>query len=79
MNNEQYTILESIYKEPQCWRVTFDFLTHDLGAEIWVSRGRFGCTPRYCTAYGMFQRLKLWKAFQWWSHNATPKMLSNKN
>ena len=64
-------IIESIYNEPENWRLTTYFFKHkdDKSAGIWIPNG----FSHYCIypngQWSYFMKLRFHKAFKWWCEN----------
>ena len=62
-------IVESIYNEPEKWRVSQYRFAHKNGADVWIANGvsfvRINGAP--C---GLLLKIKIWIAFKWWMNNA---------
>ena len=63
-------MIESIYNEPEKWRVSEYTMRHESGAELWINNGPFFCTPHPGGTFSMLNRFRAWIAYRWWCKNA---------
>jgi hypothetical protein len=68
------TLIESIYNEPESWRLTPYWLIHKSGTMIWISNGWIFCEPGNHTL-SLINKFRLWRAFRWWVINAPVERL----
>ena len=73
------TLIESIYSEPEKWIVSEYTLTHQSGAQLWISNGRAFCRPYPGGSYGMLDKIRAWRAYRWWTSNAPVECLGKKS
>jgi len=62
-------IIESIYNEPEKWRVTSHTFNHKDGTAIWISNGLLFYTIYPSGLWGMLMKIRFHKAFKWWCEN----------
>lgn len=63
-------LIESIYNEPQEWRLTEHTFNHSGGAKLWVANGFFFIAPYPGGSFNLFDKFRAWTAFRWWQRNA---------
>jgi len=73
------TLIESIYNEPEKWRITECTLIHESGAELWICNGRSRCRPYPGGSYGWIDRRRAWRAYRWWTSNAPVEIIGSKS
>ena len=62
-------IINKIYSEPEKWKTSECYFTHECGATVWVASGLFFCKP-VNGSYSLFNKWKLWRAYKWGCKNA---------
>ncbi len=70
-------IINSIYNNPEDWKSTNHAFRHKSGFAIWTANGFFHIKP-YGNSVAMtfLQKIRLWRAFKWWSKNAPIEAIS---
>ena len=63
------SIIESIYKEPEAWKLNQYTFDHKNGLSIWVSNGFFfyDLYPKGC--WSLWMKFKFSRALSWWVKN----------
>ena len=69
-------LIESIYNEPEKWRLTSHYMLHEGGARLWTANGLLFCQPEG-GSFGILDKIRAFVAFRWWCKNAPVEALDN--
>ena len=69
------TLIESIYRTPEYWRITRYTMNHESGAKLWIANGVFFCNPYPGGNYSLLDKWRAWRAYKWWCHTVPVEML----
>ena len=71
-------IINNIYKNPEDWTVNEHTFKHKSSLQIWTAGGFLSVHICQKSVYITFlQKIRIWRAFKWWSKNAPLSTISN--
>lgn len=62
-------LIESIYKEPEKWRLTEHWFKYEGGAMLWIANGPTSCAP-HKGYLSVWDRISAWRAYKAWCKTA---------